>query len=265
MASVIHGFIYNKDMFEELGVTDRCRRPMKSSTRCSTRSQTDGRYTPLAMGTNDLWESATMGFQNIGPNYWKGEEGRLALIDGTGKFTDQAYVDTLAGARPLGAVPARRLRGHRLPGCAAALRDRPGSDLPGRLVGHRVLREPGRATSASSGRRWPNAGDTCYISDHTDIALGHERRDDHPDEARTFLDWVAGDEFAIALLQRAARLLLAVERPGHARGSGRPGSGRPAARRASRRSATRTRSSRAASRTWRTSCGVSAPRSSTAR
>ena len=39
-----------------------------------------------------------MGFQNIGPNYWKGEEGRLALIDGTGKFTDPHYVRHLGGA-----------------------------------------------------------------------------------------------------------------------------------------------------------------------
>jgi len=28
------------------------------------------------MGTNDQWEAATMGYNNIGPNYWKGEEGR---------------------------------------------------------------------------------------------------------------------------------------------------------------------------------------------
>ena len=29
----------------------------------------DGTMTPLDMGTADQWESATMGFQNIGPNY----------------------------------------------------------------------------------------------------------------------------------------------------------------------------------------------------
>src|SRR5262245_11182207 len=95
MASVIHGFIYNKDAFEELGIT----------TLPATRDEffalldqiaAEGSYTPLAMGTKDLWESATMGFQNIGPNYWKGEEGRLALIDGSGKFTDQPYIDTWA-------------------------------------------------------------------------------------------------------------------------------------------------------------------------
>ena len=29
---------------------------------------------------------------NIGPNYWKGEEGRLALIAGRAKFTDPQFV-----------------------------------------------------------------------------------------------------------------------------------------------------------------------------
>jgi len=42
----------------------------------------NGKYVPLVLGTNDQWEAATMGFQNIGPNYWHGEEGRLALIAG---------------------------------------------------------------------------------------------------------------------------------------------------------------------------------------
>src|SRR5438552_17678762 len=44
-----------------------------------------------------------MGFQNIGPNYWKGEQGRLALITGRAKFTDPDYVAvwrTLAKWRP---------------------------------------------------------------------------------------------------------------------------------------------------------------------
>ena len=52
----------------------------------------DGTYIPMAMGTNDQWEAATMGYQNIGPNYWKGEEGRLALIKGEQKLTDPQWV-----------------------------------------------------------------------------------------------------------------------------------------------------------------------------
>ena len=91
MASVIHGFVYNKEIFDELKLT-----PPKTVAEFHAvldKIKADGKYTPLAMGTADQWEAATMGFQNIGVNYWKGEEGRKALIDGKQKFTDPAYVD----------------------------------------------------------------------------------------------------------------------------------------------------------------------------
>lgn len=41
-----------------------------------------------------------------------------------------------------------------------------------------------------------NAGDECFISDHTDIAIGMNAKTAHPEEAKTFLSWVASDEFA---------------------------------------------------------------------
>ena len=47
---------------------------------------------PMAMGTADQWEAATMGYQNIGPNYWQGEDGRQALIAGKEKLTDPDWV-----------------------------------------------------------------------------------------------------------------------------------------------------------------------------
>ena len=102
MASVIHGFIYNKDIFAELkldGTQDRGRIPRRSRS-----IKKDGKYVPLVMGTNDQWEAATMGFQNIGPNYWKGEEGRKKLIDGTGKLTDPEYVEHLRSTGQVGAL-----------------------------------------------------------------------------------------------------------------------------------------------------------------
>ena len=81
MASVIHGFIYNKDVFDELGLD--VPKTEEEFFAALDKIKADGTYIPMAMGTNDQWEAATMGFQNIGPNYWKGEEGRMALIEGT--------------------------------------------------------------------------------------------------------------------------------------------------------------------------------------
>ena len=101
MASVIHGFIYNADIFNELGLS--IPKTEKEFFKVLEAIKKDGKYVPLAMGTADQWEAATMGFQNIGPNYWKGEEGRLALIKGKEKITDPQYVkvwESLAKWRP---------------------------------------------------------------------------------------------------------------------------------------------------------------------
>ena len=40
------------------------------------------------------------------------------------------------------------------------------------------------------------AGDTCYISDHVDIALGMNAKSAHPEETKKFLEWVASPDFA---------------------------------------------------------------------
>ena len=67
MASVIHGFIYNKDAFDTLGIAV----PTTEAEFFAAldKIKADGTYIPMAMGTNDQWEAATMGYQNIGPNY----------------------------------------------------------------------------------------------------------------------------------------------------------------------------------------------------
>jgi raffinose/stachyose/melibiose transport system substrate-binding protein len=66
MASVIHGFIYNKDAFKKIGATEP--KTMEEFNALLEKFKKDGTYTPLVMGTADQWESATRGFQNIGPN-----------------------------------------------------------------------------------------------------------------------------------------------------------------------------------------------------
>ncbi|MAN15868.1 MAG: sugar ABC transporter substrate-binding protein [Dinoroseobacter sp.] len=194
MASVIHGFIYNADAFEEVGVD--LPETVDEFFAVLDAFQEDGSYIPMAMGTNDQWEAATMGYQNIGPNYWGGEEGRLALIAGEQSLTDEPWVE-----------PYRQLARW--------------GDYLGR--GHQAQTYPdsqnlftlGRAAIYPAGS-WeisgfnnladfemgafpppvPNAGDECYISDHTDIAIGMNANTEHPEETRIFLEWVGSEEFA---------------------------------------------------------------------
>jgi raffinose/stachyose/melibiose transport system substrate-binding protein len=40
------------------------------------------------------------------------------------------------------------------------------------------------------------AGDTCYISDHTDIAIGMNAKSPNAEAAKVFLEWVGSPEFA---------------------------------------------------------------------
>ena len=40
------------------------------------------------------------------------------------------------------------------------------------------------------------AGDDCYISDHTDIAIGMNAKTKNPEAAKAFLNWVGSAEFA---------------------------------------------------------------------
>lgn len=194
MASVIHGFMYNKDIFAELGLEVPTTEDEFFAVLDEIKE--DGNYIPMAMGTVDQWEAATMGYQNIGPNYWKGEEGRQALIKGEQKLTDPQWVEpfrVLARWRPY-------------LGDGFEAQTYPDSQNIFTL-GRAAIYPTGsweisgfRAQAGFEMGAFPppvkNAGDTCYISDHVDIALGMNAHGENQEAARQFLEWVATPEFA---------------------------------------------------------------------
>jgi raffinose/stachyose/melibiose transport system substrate-binding protein len=194
MASVIHGFIYNKDAFDQLGL--KVPTTEDEFFAVLDKIKADGTYIPLAMGTKDQWEAATMGYQNIGPNYWKGEEGRLALIKGEQKLTDPQWVEpyaTLAKWKPYLGDGFE----------AQAYPDSQNLFTLGRAAIYPAgsWEISGFNTNAKfkMGAFLPpvkKAGDTCYISDHTDIAIGLNAKSPNADAAKKFLSWVASPDFA---------------------------------------------------------------------
>ncbi|MCQ4630728.1 raffinose/stachyose/melibiose transport system substrate-binding protein [Shinella sp. BE166] len=194
MASVIHGFIYNKDAFDQLGIAV----PATEAEFFAAldKIKADGNFIPLAMGTKDLWEAATMGYQNIGPTYWKGEEGRKALIKGEQKLTDEGWVE-----------PYRVL---------AKWKDYLGDGFEAQTYpDSQNLFTLGRAAIYPAGS-WEiglfntqaqfkmgafpppvkNAGDTCYISDHNDIGVGLNAKSANSEAAKKLLTFIASPEFA---------------------------------------------------------------------
>ncbi len=194
MASVIHGFIYNKEAFDEVGVSV----PQTEAEFFAALDafKEDGSYLPMAMGTNDQWEAATMGYQNIGPNYWKGEEGRLALISGEQSLTDEAWVAPYQTLAKWNAYLGDGFEAQTYPDSQNIFTLGRAAIYP---AGSWEITGFNAQAEFEMGAFKPpvmNSGDTCYISDHTDIAMGLNAASPNAEAARTFLDWMGTAEFA---------------------------------------------------------------------
>ncbi|MGR4000395.1 MAG: ABC transporter substrate-binding protein [Alphaproteobacteria bacterium] len=194
MASVIHGFIYNKDAFAELGIG--VPQTEDEFFAALEKIKSDGSYIPMAMGTNDQWEAATMGYNNIGPNYWKGEEGRQALIKGEQKLTDSQWVEPYATLARWGAYLGDGYEAQTYPDSQNLFTLGRAAIYPAgswEIAGFNAQADFEMGAFRPPVKR---AGDTCYISDHTDIGIGMNAATDNAAAARTFLAWVASPEFA---------------------------------------------------------------------
>lgn len=194
MASVIHGFIYNKDAFEEVGVAV----PQTEDEFFAVLEafKEDGNYIPMAMGTNDQWEAATMGYNNIGPNYWKGEEGRTALIAGDQKLTDEGWVAPFRQLAKWGGYLGDGFEAQTYPDSQNIFTLGRAAIYPAgswEISGFNALAD---FEMGAFNPPVQNAGDTCYISDHTDIGIGMNAATENPEAAMTFLTWVASSEFS---------------------------------------------------------------------
>ena len=194
MASVIHGFIYNKEAFEKLGITP----PATEAEFFAAldKIKADGTYIPMAMGTKDLWEAATMGYQNIGPNYWKGEEGRLALIKGEQKLTDKEWVEPYATLAKWKDYLGDGFEAQSYPDSQNLFTLGRAAIYP---AGSWEISGFNTQAQFKMGAFPPpvrNAGDTCYISDHNDIGVGLNAKSKNPEAAKKLLSWIASPEFA---------------------------------------------------------------------
>lgn len=195
MASVIHGFIYNKDIFTELGLEE----PETESEFFAVLDAIKAAgITPLAITTKDSWTTSTMGFNSLWPSFAGGETARLAVLHGEAKLTDPGFVNALAsvarwseylpdGYQSLGYADAQQI----FPLGLAAIYPSGSWEIPGfnALSDFEMgAFKPYRPDDATS----------CSISDHVDIAVGMNANSAHPEETRLFLEWLTSQEFAQA-------------------------------------------------------------------
>ncbi len=194
MASVIHGFIYNREALDELGLTEPATESEFFALLEAVKS--DGSYIPMAMGTNDQWEAATMGWHNIGPSYWQGEKGRLGLVDGSIKLTDDHFVAPLRVLAKWGSYLGDGYEAQTYPDSQnlftlgrAAIYPAGSWEISGfnAQADFAMGAFPPPTAAGASG---------CYISDHPDIALGINAASPNLAAAKTFLTWMGSAEFA---------------------------------------------------------------------
>ncbi|GJI90113.1 ABC transporter substrate-binding protein [Duganella hordei] len=193
VASVIHGFLYNKKIFKKLNL-----QPPKTVDEFFgvLDALKQGGITPLALGTADQWESSQMVYTNIGPNFWRGEEGRKALIAGKAKLTDAPFVEALQFEQRMGTYLSK--------GASAQTY----GDSQNQFALGRAAIYPTGSWDISYFSQTPGlelgafpppvrkAGDPCFISDHMDIGIGINKKSKNKDDAYKFLAWVGSQEFA---------------------------------------------------------------------
>lgn len=194
MGSVIHGFIYNKEIFAELNLQE----PKTEAEFFAVLDaiKKDGKYTPLAMGSADQWEAATMGFQNIGPNYWQGEDGRKKLITGEAKFTDEPYVNVFRQLAKWAPYMGPAYQAQTYPDSQNLFTLGKAAIYPSGSWEITPFHMQASFKFGAFKPPLPTGATKCYISDHTDIGMGLNATSKNKEEARLFLEWMTSDEFA---------------------------------------------------------------------
>ena len=194
MASVIHGFIYNKDALKKVGAEEP--KTMDEFNALLDKLKKDGTYVPLVLGTADQWEAATMGFQNIGPDYWHGEDGRAALIAGKEKFTDPKYVAVFKELASWAPYMGNGYQAQTYPDSQNLFTLGKGAIYAAGSWDISTFRASAKFPMGAFKPPMLAGEKDCYISDHTDIAMGVNSASKNKEDAKKFLEWLATPEFA---------------------------------------------------------------------
>ena len=192
VAAIFAGFFYNIDIFNELGI-----QPPKTQDEFIAALKTikaSGKYEPLAFGTAESWQVAYNGLYNIGPAYWKGEEGRLGLIDGKAKLTDPQFVDAIKALDAWKPYLPKGYQSLNYPDMTQLFTIGKAAILPdGSWDINQVT-----ATGLKVGVFGPpaaKAGGERYLQVMPDMAIGINVKGAHKEAAKEFLNWIASPEF----------------------------------------------------------------------
>ncbi|GAA2090406.1 ABC transporter substrate-binding protein [Pseudolysinimonas kribbensis] len=192
IASVLAGFYYNKAIFQELGLT--APKTMDQFMDVLGKIKSNGKYTPLALGSADGWQLSYNVLDSIGPNYWRGEEGRLGLIDGSKKLTEPEFVDAFQAVAALKPY---------LPSGYSSLKYEDMMQLF--TLGKAAILPDGSwdisaatQTGLDVGVFAPpvvSRGDQRYLQEMPDQGVGLNAKSKHKAAAKVFLQWLTTTDF----------------------------------------------------------------------
>ena len=194
VASVIHGFLYNKRIFRKLNLQAPVTEAQFFALLDAVKA--NGAYAPLALGTAERWEASQTVFTNIGPNYWRGEEGRRALVAGKAKFTDPQYLAAFAFEERLAPYLSKGADSQTYAQSQVQFALGKAAIYP---AGSWDLAYFNQSAGLDLGVFAPpvrRAGDRCRISDHMDIGFGVNRNSRNKEDAYKLIEWLGSQEFA---------------------------------------------------------------------
>ena len=194
VASVIHGFFYNKKIFAELGLKPPATEAEFFSVLDKVKAT--GKYVPLSLGTADQWDTSQVVFTGIGPNYWNGEQGRKALIAGKAKFTDPQFVAVWQTMARWPAYMAKGYQSQTYGDSQTLFASGRAAVFPAGSWDIAFFQKEGGLDFGAFPPPVRNAGDPCFISDHADIGMGINSAGKNKADAKVFLDWIGSREFA---------------------------------------------------------------------
>lgn len=194
MASVIHGFMYNKAIFKELGIA--IPKSEAQFLAAADKIKKSGKYEAIVMGSKDQWEAATMGYQNIGPTIWDGEKGRKGLLSGSAQYNKGGFLKAFQSLAKWKNYLPRGYQALAYPDAQNMFTQGRGAIYPTGSWEIGVFRQMNPKLDFSAFAPYTIEGKKCVISDHPDIGIGLNAASKNQAAARTFLTWVASDAFA---------------------------------------------------------------------
>jgi raffinose/stachyose/melibiose transport system substrate-binding protein len=193
IASVMLGFMYNQTVFKDLGLSPPATLPEFYAALDKIKASGT---TPLAFGLGDPWVGSLFAFHNMGPNFYHGETGRQAVLQGKLKLSDKPFVDLF--------TTLARWPDYLAPG----FESQKNTDSKQLFALGRAAIYPAGSWDISQIEKTadfpvgvfhapvPAAGDECFVSENLDVGIGLNAKSANKAAARTFLSWVASPEFA---------------------------------------------------------------------